>query len=102
MSLATRYIADFAVQVLSDTSTANHDHAIFAGLPLWDNFPTLTLCRDFTNIIFQNVIVFKNGNNHIRHTRYFGRICPPTSDTCARPPPIGLDPQLIDLYLVPV
>jgi len=40
--------------------------------------------------------------NHIRHTRYFGCICPPTSDTCARPPPIGLDPQLIDIYLVPV
>ena len=40
--------------------------------------------------------------NHIRHTRYFSHICPPTSDACARPPPIGLDPQLIDLYLVPV
>jgi len=26
-----------------DTSTANHDHAIFAGLPLWENVPTLTL-----------------------------------------------------------
>ena len=32
-------------------------------LPLWDNVPMLTLCRDFTNIIFQNVIVFKNSNN---------------------------------------
>ena len=45
-----------------DASAANNDHAIFAGLPFWDNVPTLTLCRDFTNIIFQNVIVFKNGN----------------------------------------
>ena len=41
-----------------DASAANNDRAIFAELPLWDNFPTLTLCRDFTNIIFQNVIVF--------------------------------------------
>jgi len=43
-----------------DASAANNNGAIFAGLLLWDNFPTLTLCRDFTNIIFQNVIVFKN------------------------------------------
>ena len=46
-----------------DASAANNDHAIFAGLPLWDNVPTLTLCLDFTNIIFQNVIVFKNSHN---------------------------------------
>jgi hypothetical protein len=46
-----------------DASAANNNGAIFAGLLLWDNFPTLTLCRDFTNIIFQNVIVFKNSYN---------------------------------------